>query len=87
MFLIFKFEKRPLYKFNEIIININHKSIVNCAKKVKNYLHRMTLIKLKSNFPLKFSNKKRLSATFDDVIPKEMTSSQKKLILILFLVT
>ena len=76
-----------MYKYNEIIININHKSIVNCVKNVKNYLHRMTLIKLKSNFPLKFSNKKRLSATFDDVIPKEMTSSQKKLILILFLVT
>ena len=87
MFLIFKFEKRPLYKYNEIIININHKSIVNCVKKVKNYLHRMTLIKLKSNFPLKFSNKKSLSVTLDDVITKEMTSSQKKLTLILFFVT
>ena len=47
----------------------------------------MTLIKLKSNFPLKFSNKKSLSVTLDDVITKEMTSSQKKLTLILFFVT
>ena len=47
----------------------------------------MTLIKLKSNFPLKSSNKNSLSVTLDDVIAKEMTSSQKKLNLILLFVT
>ena len=56
-------------------------------KKSKKLSPQNDINKTKSDFPLKFFNKKSLLVTLDDVITKEMKSSQKKLTLISFFVT